>query len=117
LLGNPNSGLKKAFDYVHQNIFLEKLFQNGVRGIPLKFLASYLNNKVQFTRIANTKSLLNLTRDVPQGSIAGPLLFLIYIIDIVKASIFNIFYMLRKSISTFQEKNTKSKKLTMSSKN
>jgi len=59
--------LSKVFDCIDNKIFLEKLFYYGVKGTPLKLLASYLNNKFQCIKIGDTKSsFLNVTCGVRQ---------------------------------------------------
>ena len=91
---------------------MDKLYYYGVQGTSLDLLRNYLVKRKQYVQIGEVKSdITYLSTGVPQGSILGPLLFIIYINDIAKCSnlLHTIIYAddttLMGNISTFELRN------------
>lgn len=74
----------QAFDHIDHNILVKKLERYGIRGLPLEFIKSYLGRRRQFVFLNGlTSKSKEIISGVPQGSILGPLLFNLYVNDIV----------------------------------
>ena len=81
--------LSKAFDTLDHGILVKKLAHYSINGIALKWFTCYPSDHSQYVEIDGVpSSILSLSTGVPQGSILGPLLFLIH----YRRKIWNIFY-------------------------
>ena len=86
--------LRTAFDTVNHEIPPKKLEHDGIRGIALAWFHSYISNREQYVSVNGYNSRnVNVTCGVPQGSVLGPLLFLIYVNDIPNTSSKLAFYL------------------------
>ena len=98
--------LKKAFDTVNHKILLTKLEHYGIRGNILKWFESYLSNRKQFVFYNGVSSdIASFTCGVPQGSVLGPLLFLIYINDLPNISSKLSFFLFADDTNIYYESN------------
>jgi hypothetical protein len=100
--------LAKAFDTVDHNILLCKLEHYGIRGIAPKWFHDYLSRRKQYVVFNNaTSNLMNINCGVPQGSILGPLLFILYVNDISRCSDVLFFILFADDTNIFFSCNNK----------
>ena len=98
--------LVKAFDAVNHKNLLSKLEQYGIRGLANEVIRDYLTNRKQYVHANGVSSLLeNINISIAQGSLIGPILFLIYINDMVDCLNFNVTLYPDDSVLTLAHKN------------
>ena len=103
--------LKKAFDTVNHSILLSKLEHYGIRENALHWFTSYLSNRKQYVYNNGYSSEVKTIKcGVPQGSVLGPLLFLLYINDLPNVSNKMRFFLIADDTNLYYESNDLKKK-------